>query len=438
MVFDKLKDGLQNAVKTLRKATVLDRRVIKEYVREVQKALLSADVNVELVIKLSRNIEERGLLERPPGGLSRTENVVKITYDELVRLIGVDSKLDVRENDRILLVGVQGSGKTTTTAKLAYHFKKQGLNPKVICADTFRPAAYEQLKQLCAEIHTPFYGNPGEKNAVKIVKEGLGEFKNQGLVLIDSEGRHRLDEQLMEDIGELRREVKPDRTLLVLDATMGQTSGEHAKAFKQALDVDGLILTKIEGSAKGGGALSACAVLGVPVYFMGVGEHIQDFEPFNPERFTSKLLGMGDIEGLLEKAKEVKFDQQSAERVIKGDFDLDDLYQQIEQMSGLGPLDKVMEMLPFKVKVPKEALQLQQEKVGKFKIIMDSMTKQEKKQPDLIKAGRIERIARGSGTKSEEVRELLRYYQQMKKMMKTMGGERKLARMMRKFGGVGL
>jgi signal recognition particle subunit SRP54 len=437
MVFEKLKDGLAGAIKTLRKATVLDKRVIKEYVREVQKALLSADVNVELVFKLSKNIEERGLLEKPPGGLSRTENVVKITYDELVMLLGVDSKLEVRDNDRILLVGTQGSGKTTTTAKLAYHLKKQGLNPKVICADTFRPAAYEQLKQLSAEIHAPFYGNPEEKNAVKIVKEGISEFKSQGVILIDSEGRHRLDEQLMKDIGELRSEIKPDKTLLVLDATMGQTSGEHAKAFKQALNVDGLVLTKLEGSAKGGGALSACSVLGVPVYFIGVGEHIQDLEPFNPERFTSKLLGMGDIAGLLEKAREVKFDSESAERLIKGNFDLNDLYSQIEQMSSMGPLDKVMEMLPFKVNVPKDALQLQQEKVGKFRVIMDSMTKAEKANPDTVKSGRIERIAMGSGTKPEDVRELLRYYQQMRKLMKGMKPG-KMRGLMRKLGSMGL
>lgn len=437
MVFEKLKDGLQGAIKTLRKATVLDKRVIKEYVREVQKALLSADVNVELVFKLSKNIEERGLLEKPPGGLSRTENVVKITYDELVRLLGVDSKLEVRDNDRILLVGTQGSGKTTTTAKLAYHLKKQGLNPKVICADTFRPAAYEQLKQLSAEIHAPFYGNPGEKNAVKIVKEGISEFKSQGVILIDSEGRHRLDEQLMKDLGELRREIKPDKTLLVLDATMGQTSGEHARAFKQALSVDGLVLTKLEGSAKGGGALSACSVLGVPVYFIGVGEHIPDLEPFNPERFTSKLLGMGDIQGLLEKAREVKFDSESAERLIKGNFDLNDLYLQIEQMSSMGPLDKVMEMLPFKVNVPKDALQLQQQKVGKFRVIMDSMTKAERENPDAVKSGRIERIATGSGTKPEDVRELLRYYQQMRKLMKGMKPG-KMRGLMRKLGSMGL
>ncbi|MFH1125736.1 MAG: signal recognition particle receptor subunit alpha [Candidatus Altiarchaeota archaeon] len=437
MVFEKLKSGLQGAIKTLRKATVLDKRVIKEYVKEVQKALLGADVSVELVLKLSKNIEERGLLEKPSGTLSRTENVVKITYEEFVKLIGFKSTFEVKDNDRILLVGVQGSGKTTTVAKLAYHLKKHGFHPKVICADTFRPAAYEQLKQLALEIDVPFYGNSGEKNAVRIIKDGIHEFKKHGLILIDSEGRHKLDEQLMRDLKDIYSEIKPDKTLLVLDATIGQTAGEHARAFKEVVNIDGLILAKLEGSAKGGGALSACAVLGVPVYFIGVGEHIQDFELFDAERFTSKLLGMGDIQGLLEKAKEVEFDEESAKRMMKGDFNLNDVYQQIEQMSSMGPLDKVMEMLPFKMNLPKDMLQLQEGKVKKFKIIMDSMTEKEKEEPDLIKGTRIDRIAKGSGTKPEDVRELLKYYQQMKKLMKGMK-PRKMRDLMKRFGGMGM
>ncbi|MBM3309406.1 MAG: signal recognition particle protein Srp19, partial [Candidatus Altiarchaeales archaeon] len=270
----------------------------------------------------------------------------------------------------------------------------------------------------------------------KIIQNGVNEFKKQGLILIDSEGRHKLDSQLMKDLNEVYSAVKPDKVLLVLDATMGQTVGEHAKAFKESLKIDGLILTKLEGSAKGGGALSACAVLDVPVFFIGVGEHIKDFELFDPERFTSKLLGMGDIQGLLEKAKEAKFDEESAKRMMKGDFNLNDLYQQIEQMSSLGPLDKIMEMLPFQVKIPKEMMQLQQEKVKKFKIIIDSMTKVERQEPDLIKAARVDRIAKGSGTKPEEVRELLNYYNKMKKLMKGMK-PRKMQNLMRKFGGMG-
>jgi signal recognition particle subunit SRP54 len=437
MVFEKLKSGLQGAINTLRKATVLDKRVIKEYVREIQKVLLSSDVNVELVLKLSKSIEERGLLEKPPGTLSRTENVVRITYDEFVKLLGFKTTLDVRENDKILLVGVQGSGKTTTIGKLAYYFKKQGMHPKVICADTFRPAAFEQLKQLAAEIDVPFYGNPGERNAIKITHAGIADFKKQGLILIDSEGRHKLDSQLMNDLKELYNEIKPDKTLLVLDATMGQTAGEHALAFKSVLNVEGLIMTKLEGSAKGGGALSACSVLGVPVYFIGVGERIQDFELFDVERFTSKLLGMGDLQGLLEKAKEAKFDEESAERLMKGDFDLNDVYQQIQQMSSMGPLDKVLEMLPFKMKVPQDMLHLQEEKVKRFKIVMDSMTMKEKENPESIKGTRIDRIAKGSGTKPEDVRELLRYYQQMRKLMKGMK-PRKMRDLMRRFPGIGM
>ncbi|MDD5112248.1 MAG: signal recognition particle receptor subunit alpha [Candidatus Altiarchaeota archaeon] len=437
MVLEKLKTGLQDAIKTLRKATVLDKRVIKEYVREIQKTLLSADVNVELVLKLSKGIEERGLLEKPPGSLSRTENVVRITYEEFVRLLGVQSRLDVTDSDRVLLVGVQGSGKTTTIAKLAYYFKKQGLHPRVICADTFRPAAFDQLRQLSAELDVPFYGNPGEKSAVRIINAGLAEFKKQGIVLVDSEGRHKLDEQLMRDLKEIYGILKPDKTLLVLDATIGQTAGEHAKAFREVVDIDGLVLTKLEGSAKGGGALSACAVLNVPVFFIGVGEKIEDLELFDAGRFASKLLGMGDLEGLLEKAKEVELDEESAKRMLSGNFSLNDVYQQIEQMRSMGPLDKIMEMLPMPVKIPKDMLQLQEGKVKKFKVLMDSMTDEEKENPDVIKSTRIERIAKGSGCKPEDVKELLKYYQQMRKFMKGMK-PRQMRGLMRKFGSMGL
>lgn len=436
MAFEKLKSGLQVAVKGLRKAVVLDKKAIREYTKEIQKALIASDVNINLVLNLTKKIEERSLLEKPPGMLSRNENVVKVTYDELVNLIGEGGELVLKDGDKVLLVGVQGSGKTTTAAKLARFYKKKGLNPKLICADTFRPAAYEQLKQLAAEIHIPFYGENDEKDTLKIIKNGMREFKDSSLIIIDSEGRHKLDKSLMDDINRVYQEIRPDRVLMVLDGTMGQQAGEQAKAFKESCKVDGIILSKLDGSAKGGGALSACAETGSKVYFLGMGEHIPDLEVFDPKRFVSRVLGYGDIEGLLEKAKEVDVDEESVKRMMSGKFTLEDLYHQIDQMAKMGPMDKVMEMIPGAGSIPKDVVSLQEGKVKKFKVIMDSMTDYEMQNPLEVKGSRVDRIAAGSGTSTAEVKELLNYSKKMRKMMKSMGSGRKLEKMMKRFGGL--
>jgi signal recognition particle subunit SRP54 len=434
MAFEKLSTGLQGAITNLRKAVVVDKKTVREYIKEIQKVLISSDVNIKMVFELTKTIEDRGLLEKPPGMLSKNENLVRITYEELVKLLGAGEKLEMRDGNKIMLVGTQGSGKTTTAAKLAKYYKKKGLNPKLICADTFRPAAYDQLKQLSEEIQVPFYGEPGNKDALAIIRAGIEKYKGEGLIIIDSEGRHKLDTDLMKDINRIFTSVRPTKTLLVLDGTIGQGAGEQAEAFRKSCNVDGVILTKLDGSAKGGGALSACAKTASKVYFIGVGEHIDELEEFNAERFVSRLIGFGDLQGLLEKAKEVEVDEEAAKRMMSGKFTLVDVYSQIDQMRQMGPMKKVMEMLPFGQKIPQDIMQMQEEKLKKFKIAMDSMTDEEMQDPDLIKHDRIERISKGAGIAPEDVKELLAYYKKMKKMMKTMGNERKMRKMMERFG----
>ncbi len=434
MAFEKLREGLQGAINNLKKAVVVDKKVVRDYLKQVQKALLSADVNVKLVVDLSKKVEDRALLEKPPGMLSRKENLIKITYDELTSLLGNGGELVMQDGMTMMLVGVQGSGKTTTAAKLAAFYKKKGLNVRLICADTFRPAAYTQLQQLAKEISVPFYGETEEKDTLKIIQNGFKHFKSKGFTIIDSEGRHKLDTGLMEQINMISKEVSPDRTLLVLDGTIGQTAGEQAQAFNDSCSINGIIISKLDGSAKGGGSISACATTNSPVNFIGVGEHIADLEVFEPVRFVGRLLGMGDIEGLLEKAKEVDFDEAAAKRMLSGKFNLEDVYQQIQQMQSMGSMDKLMEMMPFGAKIPKDLVAMQQDKIEKFKFVMDSMTTQEKEDPSIVKRERIERIAQGAGTDSSDVRDLLNYYKRMKKMMKGAGGGKKLNRMIKQFG----
>jgi len=434
-VFDKLSDGLRNAITSLRKAVVVDKKVIKEFIKEVQKALISSDVNVRLVLEISKRIEDKGLLEKPPGLLDRKEHIIKITYDELTSLLGKGDKINLKKGDKILLVGIQGGGKTTTAAKLAKYYNKKGFKVGLICADTFRAGAYTQLMQLAEEIKTPFYGDPNEKISLNIIKKGLEILKDKDVIIIDSEGRNKLDNDLMRDINLVYTEIKPEHVLLVLDGTIGQLAGEQAEAFKKSCNVTGVILTKLDGTAKGGGAISACKTTNAKVYFIGVGEHNNEFEEFDAPRFVSKILGFGDIEGLLEKAQEMEFTDEITNYLVKGKFTLNDLYIQIREIKKLGTLNKIVEMLPTGgIKIPKEFMEMQDEKLKIYKFIMDSMTKKEKENPEIIDSKRVARIVGGSGKKEQEVYELLKMYKVMKRYVKTMNDKRKLAGFMKKLG----
>ena len=429
MVLDRLGRTLHGAIQKLTRAPHVDERVIKELVRDIQRALLQADVNVELVLELTKRIEKRALEEKLPPGMARKEHIIKIVYEELSTLMGRPAQLQLKpgESTVLLMVGLQGSGKTTSVAKLAAHFKKRGFKVGIVCADTFRPGAYEQLSQLGQQVGTRFFGDSKAKDSIKLAKKGVEQFKKEHLelIVVDTAGRHRKEEALMEEMRQIAKAIGPDEIMLVVDGTIGQQATEQAAAFKAATDIGSILITKLDGTAKGGGALSAVAATEAPIKFIGVGEHLDDLEPFVPERFVARLLGMGDIETLLKrieetaKAEEVKPADMKA--ILAGKLTLQDVYSQLEMMGKMGPLKKLMQMIPgLGVAIPEEQMRVGEEKLKRFKVIMRSMTPEELENPKVLNASRIRRIARGSGTGETDVKELLKQYELVKKLIKKM------------------
>ena len=421
-MLDKLGESLNKALNKLKAAAFVDKKLIKEVIKDIQRALIQADVNVKLVLKMTKEIERRALEEKTPKGLSKKEHIIKIVYEELVKLLGEEAKkleLNPKKQNVILLVGIQGSGKTTTAAKLARYIQKRGLKPALICADTYRPAAYEQLKQLAEKIHVPIYGDETKsKSPIEIVKEGMQKFKKADVLIIDTAGRHKEEKGLLEGMKQIKDITNPDEIILVIDGTIGQQAGIQAKAFKEAVgEIGSIIVTKLDGSAKGGGALSAVAETKAPIKFIGIGEGIDDLEPFDPKKFISRLLGMGDIESLLEKAEDMVDEktEESLDAIMRGKFTLNELYVQLEAISNMGSMKKILSMIPgFGGAMPKEMSHLTEAKIKKYMVIINSMTKEERENPKIIKASRIRRIARGSGTTENDVKELLRYYETTK------------------------
>lgn len=417
-MFGKIKDALNKFARL----GVADKKAVDELVREIQRTLIASDVNVKLVFELSKNIKENALDEKIPKGLTRREHVIDIVYKELTRFLG-EKKPEIRlEAQKILLLGLFGSGKTTTTSKLAKYYTKKGLTCGVISCDVWRPAASEQLKQLAENINVGFYGDPDEKDPVKIVKDGLKVLEGKEVIIVDSAGRSALDSELRDELVQIDEVFKADEKLLVLSGDIGQAAGTQAKEFNELVGLTGVVITKMDSSAKGGGALSACYAAGVTTKFIGTGEKPDDFEIYDSVKFVSRLLGMGDLEGLLEKAKEV-MSPERAEEIMSGEFNLNTFYDQIESMNKMGSLSKIMDMLPMSgAKIPKHLMNEQQDKMDKWKIIMDSMTIKEKNRPEIINSVRTERIANGAGVDSTDVKELMKNYKQVNKMMKKFKG----------------
>jgi len=346
-MLDKLSDSLKEAVRKIAMANKIDKHTVDEIVRDIQRALIQADVKISLVKELSERIRERSLKEKMV--LNPREHVIKVVYEELMNILGkaIDVPLTAQ---KIMMVGLHGTGKTSTCAKLARYFQKKGLKPAVICADVYRPAASDQLRQLCDKMGVPFYDGaelPDGKSVVGIVKAGVKEFDKHDVKIIDTAGRHALEEEMIEEIRAIRKEVEPEQRILVLDASIGQQASVQARAFDDAIGITGIIITKMDGTAKGGGALSAVSETNSGIAFVGTGETVNDLEKFESDRFVSRLLGMGDIKSLIEMAEENLTEEDIDADILKGKFTLNDLYNQLEALKKMGPFKKLMEMLPL-------------------------------------------------------------------------------------------
>lgn len=452
MVLDKLGESLKGTLSKIKNSLTVDRDLVEEVVKEIQKALLSSDVNVRLVLDLTKTIRERAIKENI-SGINKRDHLITIIYEELSKFLGDEQEFEVKDGkNTILLVGLYGQGKTTTAGKLGLYFKNRSKKVALISTDTWRPAAYDQLKQTGDRIGISVYGDPTIKDPNKIFSKFEKELKNYDIVIVDSAGRDSLNEELITEISSLNKIVKPTDTFMVLGADVGQNAQKQAHAFKQNLEITGVIITKMDGTGKGGGALSACSVVEAPVRFIGVGEKADDFERFNSERFVSQLLGMGDLQSLLEKAK-LAIDEEEGvnlqNKVMSGEFDLDDLYNQLKAMKKMGSISKIMKMIPGLggMNLDEGMLNVQEEKLEKWKYMLDSMTKREKKDPSIINTSRINRISKGSGTSGGDVRELLKHFKQTKKMFgmfrnpenldmeKMTGNPQEMMKMMKKMGG---
>lgn len=440
MVLDALGEGLRKTLAKLTGASFVDKQLVLDLTKELQKSLLQADVNVQLVLDISNTIKDRALNEKPPAGITVREHIIGILYEELAKFLGGAGKeFDLNKKGyKILLVGLFGHGKTTHAAKLANYFKKKGKKVLILGTDTWRPAALDQLKQLGSQIGVDVKGNPKAKTPESIIKEFEKDFVNYDLVIVDSAGRDALNDELVEELRSIRKALNPDESLLILGADVGQAAQKQAEVFKKEVNVTGVIISKLEGTAKGGGALAACSTTNSPVVFIGVGEKVNDLEKFNPKGFVGRLLGMGDLEALLEKTREAISEEDAAtlsKRVMKGDFTLLDLYDQMKAMKKMGSFSKIMNLIPGMsgVNIPKEALQGQEEKMEVWKYAMDSMTIEEKSDPDVLNSSRINRISKGSGVSETDIRSLLKQYKQAKKMMKMLkGDEKNMQKMMQK------
>ncbi len=433
-------DGIRKAVTKFLKGGGTYEKAVEEFIRDLQRELIKSDVNVRLVLKLTKTIRERAKKEQPPPGASRREWFIKIVYEELSKLFGGDKKPQILPPKTpwiILLVGVQGSGKTTTAGKLAYYYTRRGYKVALVSTDTYRPGALEQLKTLADKTGAIFYGKD-EGDPAEIAKKGVEYALERGaeIIIVDTAGRHGFgdEEALLKEMKEIARKVNPDEVILVIDASIGQKAYDLAKRFHEATPIGSLIVTKLDGTARGGGVLSAAAATGANVKFIGTGEKIEELEPFRPTRFVGRILGMGDLESLLEKLQSLEEAadlEEAAKDILKGKINMRIIYKQLKSMRKMGPLSKVLQMLPgfgLIANMDDTTARIGEEKIKKWISIIESMTYDELDKPEIIDRSRMKRLAIGSGTSIEDVKELLVYYKNLKIMMKKIKRDRRLLR----------
>ncbi len=419
MVLDSLGKSLRGVLQKIARGSTVDDALLNEVVRDIQRALLQADVNVQLALDLTQRVRRRATQEKPPAGASLRDFLVRIIYEEIRGILGKDGVFELRPR-RILLTDLFGQGKTTTAGKLARHFQKKGVRVGLVAADVHRPAAIDQLQQLAQRVGCEFFADRSEPRAEKVVERALATFPPHLAVIVDTAGRSGIDTELIEELQRVRAVLQPDATLLVLDAAMGQAAGRSAQAFHSAVGVTGVILTKPDGSAKGGGALSAVAVTQAPIVFLGTGEHLDELERFEPTRFVSRLLGMGDVQTLLERFEALSNQeeaQKAAEHLMTGRFSLRDMRTQLSSLGEMGTFSKLFSFLPGlgAAKVTDQQLDETQVRMRRYRAVLDSMNSAELDDAHLIKADRIRRIARGSGARPQDVRALLKHFDQTRK-----------------------
>ncbi len=421
-MLEQLSKKLQNALSSLFSVGRLSPKHVEKALREVKLALLEADVNYLVVKDFLKLVSERAVGEEVLKSLTPAQQVVKIVYDELVKVLGGKRKKLIlnKSPSVIMVVGLQGTGKTTACAKLSLFLRKEGRKPLMVAADLRRPAAILQLETLGEELSLPVYSKKGE-SAVNVARHSISYAQKEGFnsVIIDTAGRLHLDEEMMQEVSEVKNAAHPEHVLLVVDSMMGQDAVKMAQGFEQKIGVDGVILTKLDGDARGGAALSITKVLGKPIYFVSEGEKPNQFSPFYPDRLASRILGMGDILSLAERAQEVMEEEKARkleEKLWRAEFTLEDFLEQMEAMEKMGPIKEMLKMLPGglgKIDIP-----LDEKKIKRMKAIIQSMTVEERQNPAIIDGSRKRRIARGSGTSPREVNELLKSFFEVKKLMK--------------------
>ena len=428
-MLEKLGEVLRKATTKITNAIFIDKNLVDSIIKDLQRALIEADVNIVLVKQLSDKIKEAALDERVKE-VEKKEHMVKILHDELINILGEKKELKLKSGqNKIILIGLYGAGKTTTIAKLGNYFAKRGKKVALVGLDVHRPAAKEQLKQLAEKNKLTAFIDEKENDAVKTWKKFEPKLKDYDLILIDTAGRHNLDKELVKEIKALGKIIKPTENILIMPSDIGQAAKKQAQEFKDAVNISGVIITRMDSTAKGGGALTACAETKAPVYFITTGEKINDLEEFNPESFLSRLLGMGDLQTLIEKVKSVTDESAQAKmqkKLEQGKISLEDVIEQVKSMNSLGGFEKIKGMVPglSSAKISDDVLETQQEKIAKWEHIIKSMTQEEKENPDIFddkKTGtsRMSRIAKGAGVHTSDVRSLLKQYKMLNEMIKT-------------------